>query len=293
MDAGDLIAQWTALGERRSVLGHRIFVTDAPADDDRGAPPLLVVHGFPTSGIDFFAVLESMRARRRVVLLDLLGFGLSDKPDQPYSLFAQADLVEAVVADCGIEQVDLLTHDMGDSVGGELLARSIEGGLRFDVRRRVIANGSIYLDMAHLTDGQKFLLALPDERMGSGDGFDPATFAATLEALLGEASTADAGHLLAAAQLVGGDGFALLPRLIRYVEERRQHEGRWTGAIETHASPLTIVWGDRDPVAVWAMAERLRSARADADLVRLEGIGHWPMIEAPERFGAAVDSALS
>ena len=293
MDAGDLIAQWTALGERRSLLGDRIFVTDAPADDDRGVPPLLVVHGFPTSGIDFFAVLESLRARRRVVLLDLLGFGLSDKPDQPYSLFAQADLVEEAVADRGIEQVDLLTHDMGDSVGGELLARSIEGDLRFDVRRRVIANGSIYLDMAHLTDGQKFLLALPDERMGSGDGFDPATFAATLEALLGEASTADPGHLLAAAHLVGGDGFALLPRLIRYIDERRQHEGRWTGAIETHASPLTIVWGDRDPVAVWAMAERLRSARADADLVRLEGIGHWPMIEAPERFGAAVDSALS
>ena len=293
MDATGLIAQWTALGERRSLLGHRIFVADVPAERDGDVPPLLVVHGFPTSGIDFFAVLELLRARRRVVLLDLLGFGLSDKPDQPYSLFAQADLVEAVVADCGIEQVDLLTHDMGDSVGGELLARSVEGSLRFDVRRRVITNGSIYLDMAHLTDGQKFLLALPDERMSGGEGFDPPTFAATLAALFGEASTADPGHLLAAAQLVGGDGFALLPRLIRYVEERRQHEGRWTVAIERHASPLTIVWGDRDPVAVWAMAERLRSARADADLVRLDGIGHWPMIEAPERFAAAVDSALS
>ena len=64
---------------------------------------------------------------------DLLGFGLSDKPDQRYSLFEQADLVEAVAGDLGLDEVALLTHDMGDSVGGELLARSIDGTLSFDV----------------------------------------------------------------------------------------------------------------------------------------------------------------
>ena len=40
---------------------------------------------------------------------------------------------------------------MGDSVGGEVLARSLEGRLQFDITQRVLTNGSIYIDMAHLT----------------------------------------------------------------------------------------------------------------------------------------------
>ena len=61
----------------------------------------------------------------------------------------------------------------------------------------------------------------------------------------------------------GGD--RLLPRTIRYVEERREHERRWTGAIERHPSPLTIVWGDLDPIAVWPMAERVHERRPGRD----------------------------
>jgi pimeloyl-ACP methyl ester carboxylesterase len=88
-------------------------------------------------------------------------------------------------------------------------------------------------------------------------------------------------------------GQLLLPRTIRYIEERRANQQRFTGAIETHPSPLTIVWGDLDPIAVHPMAERLAAARPDATLVTLEGVGHYPMVEAPERFSAAVGAALA
>ena len=62
------------------------------------------------------------------------------------------------------------------------------------------------------------------------------------------------------------DGDALLPRLIRYIEDRRARESRYTGAIEDHPSALTIVWGDQDPIAVVAMAHRLAERRPDATL---------------------------
>ena len=142
---------------------------DGGGDD---GPPVLVLHGFPTSSHDWHRVLDRFARRRRVVLPDLLGFGLSDKPDQRYSLFEQADLVEAVAGDLGLDEVSLLTHDMGDSVGGELLARSLDGTLSFEVTSRVLTNGSVYIDMAHLTDGQQLLLSLPDERLAEGLGRD-------------------------------------------------------------------------------------------------------------------------
>ena len=292
VEPADHIAAWLERGARRQLLGHDIFVVDVPAESETTAPPLLVLHGYPTSSIDFATCVDALSADRRVVTFDMLGYGLSAKPDQRYSLFEQADLAEAVAASCGLTVADLLTHDMGDSVGGEILARSIDGTLSFDIRRRVLTNGSIYLDLVQFTDGQKFLLALPDERL---DGDLPSeSLVAALHAILNPDFPVDDPHLRAAAELVVRDGGgALQPRLIRYIEERRVHEGRWTGAIERHEGALAIVWGDLDPVAVYPMAERLADRCPNARFTRLEGVGHYPMIEAPERFAEAVVEHLA
>jgi pimeloyl-ACP methyl ester carboxylesterase len=290
----DAIGAWERVGDVRRVRGHRLFVVDhGPSDPEGGAGvPVLVLHGFPTSSHDWHGFLDELARRHRVVLLDLLGYGLSDKPDQRYSLFEQADLVETLAADLGLHEVALISHDMGDSVGGELLARSVDGALSFDVTRRVLSNGSIYIDMAQLTDGQQLLLSLPDERLADGLGRD-----ALADALRGTfapgSDVPDEDVLLAAELIVRDGGDRLLPRLIRYAEERREHEARWTGAIERHPAPLTIVWGDADPIAVWPMAERLHETRPDATLVRLRDIGHYPMFEAPAAFTAAVEHALA
>jgi pimeloyl-ACP methyl ester carboxylesterase len=288
-----VIDDWERLGEYRELRHHRVFVVDRSARGAEPAEPVLVLHGFPTCSLDWRTAVASLARRRRVILLDFLGFGLSAKPDHRYSLFEQADIVEALAAALGLDTVALVSHDMGDSVAGELLARSIEGGLDFRVARRVVTNGSIYLDMAHLTDGQQLLLAMPDEMVPDGSEFLPELLAAALRATLAPDADVPDAELAALAELIVREGGnRLLPRTIRYVEERRQHEGRWTGAIERHPSPLTIVWGDADPIAVWPMAERLHTARPDATLVRLEGVGHYPMLEAPSAFVAALEHAL-
>jgi pimeloyl-ACP methyl ester carboxylesterase len=288
------VDDWEAMGERRALGGHQIFTLDLPATGDEAGPPLLVLHGFPTCTYDWRHVLPALRRGRRVIALDMLGYGMSAKPDQRYSLFEQADIAVELVDGLGVREIDLVTHDMGDTVGGELLARDLDGALPFRVRKRVITNGSIYIEMAHLTIGQQLLLSLPDEQLPlnpdeRGDGFRAGlalTFAPT--------TPASAAELDAQWQLVAREGGnRLMPRLIRYIEERREHQPRWTGAIETHPSPLRIVWADQDPVAVWPMAERLSDAVPSAPMTRLDGIGHWPMIEDPARFGAEVLAGLS
>ena len=87
-------------------------------------------------------------------------------------------------------------------------------------------------------------------------------------------------------------GHRLLPRTIRYIEERRRSQARYTGAIESHPSPLAIVWGADDPIAVVDMATRLHSARPDATLTVLTDVGHYPMVEAPGLFAQAVVRGL-
>lgn len=288
-----MIDEWRGLGTIRSLLGHDVFVIDVPAIVEE-AEPVLVLHGFPTSSYDWQHALDVLRARRRVVMLDYPGYGLSAKPDRAYSLFGQADIVEACAQELALNDVALVTHDVGDSVGGEILAREIDGKLNFHVTRRVLTNGSIYMDLVQLTDGQKFLLALPDAALPEGSGLNVDGTAAGLKVTFAPESEVDDAELRAMAELVIRDGGGrMLPRIIRYIEERHVHEGRWTGAIETHPSPLRVIWGDVDPVAVWPMAERVGERRGDAIVERLDGVGHYPMVEAPERFNAALEAALA
>lgn len=53
------------------------------------------------------------------------------------------------------------------------------------------------------------------------------------------------------------------------------------------------MWGDQDPVAVHAMAERFVHRRPGTVLTTLRGVGHYPMIEAPGPFADAVLAHLA
>jgi pimeloyl-ACP methyl ester carboxylesterase len=161
----------------------------------------------------------------------------------------------------------------------------------------VLTNGSVYLDLAELTDGQRMLAGLPDEAIAAELAPTRDALSLALVATMAPGTPLTDTRLMdtvgASAELVARDGGnRLLPRLIRYLAERREHEARWTGAIESHPAPLTIVWGDADPIARWAMTDRLLERRLDAARTRLAGVGHYPMLEAPDAFAAAVLAPL-
>jgi len=286
----DPVGAWRALGSLVRLGDDDIFVIDRPGPADSSLAPVLVLHGFPSCSYDWCGVVDRLAATRRVVLFDYAGFGLSSKPDRRYSMRGYADTAQAVAGTLRLEQVALLTHDLGNSVGGELLARSLEGTLPFEIVSRVMTNGSIYMSLVHLSDGQQFLLALDDAPIDLGDTAEQA-FKNGLAYAFSVAHPASAAELDAQWAFVHHqEGERLLARTIRYIEDRRVEEGRFTGAIERHPSPLGLVWGDEDPIAVAAMAIRLVERRPGTPQVLLEGVGHYPMIEAPDQF---TDTVLS
>jgi pimeloyl-ACP methyl ester carboxylesterase len=279
-----LAEAWRARGRHRTLCGEQVFVVDVPCTGEAVAAPLLVLHGFPTSSFDFHRVVDALARTRRVVLFDYPGFGLSSKADRAYSLVGQADVAQALVDSLGIDRLGLLTHDIGDTVGGELLARQLDGAWPVEVTDRILTNGTLFMDLVVLSAGQQLLEALPDERLAEGvlerDGV-----LAGLTATYGPVAVVDPEELEAAWELISRDeGHRLLARLARYIDERRRLEGRFTPPVLAHPSPLTVVWGTDDPIAVPAMADRVGGLRPDATVVRLDGVGHYPMVEAPGRF---------
>jgi pimeloyl-ACP methyl ester carboxylesterase len=282
----DSVRAWEARGAYDSVAGLEIFHVEIGR---AGADAVLVLHGFPTSSHDFHLAVDRL-GDRRILLLDLPGYGLSDKPvDYGYSLFEQADVVECYLRHLGVTAAHLVAHDMGTSVACELLARRERGLLSFEPRSLLLMNGSVHIEMARLTPSQR-LLRSPAKRVFARLGSWPI-FRAQLRRILGRPLADDELRAMWA-QLQHRDGKQRLPEIIRYVDERARFAGRWIGALTRLDIPGHVLWGPRDPVAVIAIAERLAAEIPDARLERLEGLGHYPQLEDPERTAEAIERWL-
>ena len=79
---------WRAQGEYQSLLGHQIFCIDSDKGSEK--PIILLIHGFPTSSWDWQPIWDDLITDYRVIGLDMLGFGFSDKPNnRNYSIQGQ------------------------------------------------------------------------------------------------------------------------------------------------------------------------------------------------------------
>ena len=78
------------------------------------------------------------------------------------------------------------------------------------------------------------------------------------------------------------DGLAVLPQLIGYMKERREHRERWVGALVHAGVPVRLIDGLADPISGAHMVARYRQLVPRPDVIELAGVGHYPQLEAPE-----------
>ncbi len=284
------LLDWRVRGRRVPTVEGEVFALDTGGPDE--AAPLLVLHGFPTSSYDFHLALPRLAARHRVVLHDHLGFGLSDKPARySYSLLAQADVALEVWKTLGIARGHLLAHDYGTSVATELIARRERGLLPIELLSVTLSNGSVHLELARPRRIQWLLASRIGPLVARLSG--RAIFLRNMKAILGRPDGVSESELqLLWDGLVHGEGRLRLPAIAGYLHERIRFRERWIPPLTRLDIPAHIRWGRRDPIAVPAVAETLAAEMPGARLTWLDDLGHYPMLEAPERWAAAVTGFL-
>ena len=281
--------EWRRRGETVDVAGRRLYVQERPGARDE--PLVLLLHGFPTCSFDWAPLADRLDGHR-LLMFDCLGFGLSEKPaDHEYTLAWQADAAEALVERAGSPPVVVVAHDMGTSVATELLARDIEGRGRLRIASALLFNGSILLDRASPTPGQKLLrtrLGPLFARLTTSTGFR-LQFARIFseDHPLSRAAAADHWSLLA-----HDGGHRLLHRMIHYMDERDRYTDRWHGAVRDWPGDLSLAWGLEDPVATTAVLDGLRELRRGVPVHELPGLGHYPQLEDPDAMAAVVRELL-
>jgi pimeloyl-ACP methyl ester carboxylesterase len=279
MNLTPALQQWQAGGDWLTINGQRIFVRVQGE-----GPPLLLLHGFPTASYDYARLVPLLDKHFGLYLLDFLGFGFSDKPRaHDYSLFEQADIVQAVCAHFGLDQITVLTHDMGNSVTLELLRRETPV-----VDRVIMLNGSVLLEFYQPLITQRLLLNPYTGPLITGlQLIRRGTFGRQFGSIFAEPPpAAEIDAFWSLIQYNGGT--RVYHRLIRYLNERKIHEHTWLNALAQHPAPLTIIWGQRDPVSVPRIAEAVLERRPDATYFPLDAIGHYPQWEAPPRVAEIV-----
>ena len=275
---------WLSRGQQVEVAGHSLFVMD-----EGHGPALTLLHGFPTSAFDFHRVWPELTRCHRVIVHDHLGFGLSAKPeDYSYSLMEQADMAVMLWRQLGVTSTHLLAHDYGTSVATELVARHVRGILPVSIESLTLSNGSVRLDLAHLTTLQKILRS-PLAGPWLAHLAPWPLFHSALRKTFAQPDKADEADLRIQWDLLNTrDGLLRLPAISQYLRERTLFRHRWLGSLAQWDRPTHLVWGRQDPIAVAAIAEALAADIPHAQLSWLEGVGHYPMLEAPEPWAETV-----
>ena len=292
----DRLQKWVDGGKYVKFEGLDIFVHTSGEDPVKGHG-VLVVHGYPGSSWDFADVASKVQKKTKIVVPDMIGFGQSDTPlkgtfKENFSLFRQADLYEAVAAAEGLETVILVAHDMGQTVGLELMARQEEGKLPFRIKHAILLNGSTIVDLIDTTPGQEASLKAPDKALTKEPFREEwykdltPTYGAKMQSKKGAVKKALDCQI---AQIYANDGAKVMGNIVRYLLERKEFYDRWVGTFTGfHSAPMTVLWGLDDPVAKTAMADRVKAWRPETDLYTLEGVGHWPSIEVPDVISEAI-----
>ncbi|HRI66020.1 MAG TPA: alpha/beta hydrolase [Polyangium sp.] len=276
------VLDWQSRGSRTQVFNRDVFVLEEGKEHEEA---LLILHGFPTSSFDFHRVVPHFAKRFRVVVHDHVGFGLSDKPsDYSYSLLEQAEVAMEVWRKLGIKKGHLLAHDYGTSVSTEVLARREKGACPVELQTVTLANGSVFIELAHLSPSQVLLrnkvvgplfASLSSRRI----------FQAQLRRIFGTPDSVSKEELDAAWDLLEHDnGKYVLPAISSYLDERTRFRERWIGALRRLDIPAHVCWGRRDPIAVPAIAEKLATTITGARLTWIEELGHYPMLENPTQW---------
>ena len=271
------LAEWAAAGRTINYRGHPIFIR---VEGDPAAEALVLIHGFPTASWDWEALWPDLTRRFRVYTLDLIGFGLSAKPaDYAYSLKDQADLVECFLAGEGVAAYHVLAHDYGDTVAQELLARRHEPGTRPGLLSIAFLNGGLFPETHRPVLIQQLLLSPLGPLIARRTS--RARLAKSMRGIFGPATQPDEALIDNFwALLTGNGGREVMHKLIRYMIERRECRGRWVGALQNARIPLTLIDGAADPVSGAHMVARYRELVPRADVTLLDGIGHYPHVEA-------------
>ncbi len=258
----------------------------------RTSDAVVFVHGNPTWSFAFRRALAALRPTRRVLAVDHLGCGLSDKPAHfPYRLEAHVQNLERLVLALGLERVRLVLHDWGGPIG-----------LGFARRRPELVERLVLCNTAAFPLKGKLPLRLAACRWPlfgtlAVRGLNAFARGATRMAVARPLTPlARRGYLLPYGSWhdrIATHAFVLDIPLAPGHPSWDELLAIETALTTFRERPVHLLWGARDWVFTPAMLDEWQRRFPRAGVTRFEHAGHYLFEDEPQAFVQALARALA
>jgi len=236
--------------------------------------PVILIHGFPFDRNIWRPVVPLLEGHAQLILLDLRGFGASPKTeDDAYTMAMHAEDIHHLMEDINIERAVLVGHSMG---------------------------GYVALAFAHAYPAQLMGLALvashadPDApgrregRLQTAAQIRERGLAPLLETMPSQL-TPNTAIQERVRQMIAD---CAPQTAIRAQLGMAQRDDAFPWLAEIRA-PVLILSGEQDPFLVPERLKAMVQALPDAEWVSLPGVGHMPMLEAPQATAEALKNLIA
>jgi len=262
------------------VAGHRLAYLD-----EGNGPPVLLIHGIPTSSLLWRDIVPVLAETHRVIAPDMLNYGKSEKPlDADVSIAAQSRLMVELLDVLCIPRADVVAHDIGGGVAQIMAVNHPER-----IKKLVLSNAVCF-------DSWPIPEFRPLQEPGAEAKLSLDEFVKMMREFLPrgvyrpETLTSQALTILME-PWESEQGMGALFRNFRRLSSE------YTLAIADQLKHLDhdtlILWGREDPFQKPIYAERLQAAIPGARLKWIEGAAHWVMEERPAEVAAELKAFLA
>jgi pimeloyl-ACP methyl ester carboxylesterase len=249
--------------------------------DVGSGPTLVLVHGFGSQALlDWGHVILPLAQHHRVIALDMIGFGESDKPYIDYDIQTFVDFLGEFLRTLNVQHFDLA----GESLGGwvvasytlEALAPENSGSYAIPRPSKLILEDAAGHRAIHVDGPAPLLSSLKD-----GAGIASIFYDKSLV-------TEEVARQNFAMKIKANDGTT--ERLLR--ANTKVAAETLTDKVARISIPTLVVWGGDDPVVPLADGRDYAEKIPGAKLIIIPKCGHAPSIERPQEFINAVEPFL-
>lgn len=252
--------------------GVKVFYREAGR---KGAPALLLPHGYPCSSYEFRELMPLFADRWHLVAPDFPGCGYTDTPENfRYDFDGFADFLDSFTDKLGLGRFAIYLHDFGSQIGLRLAIKRPE-----KITALIIQNGDIYEDVL----GPKYAGLQEYWRNPTLEGLSRIADAVSEEGFreeflndvrpeLAERISPDLWKLHWS--LMNDRRRAIAVDVIAGLRENVEWFPRYQQYLREHQPPALIVWGPQDGYMPEQSARAFLRDLPDAELHLLDG-GHW------------------
>lgn len=277
---------------RYEIEGPEIEGPEGPGTD---GTPLLCAAGGPGRASEYLGDLGGLTSRRRLIRLDTRGTGRSQAPDGPdgYAVERLVDDLDRVRLALGLDRIDVLGHSAGGPIALAYAAASpaavrrlvlvttqLAAGPDVDAEREAVresrAGEPWYAEAVDAAEGMRYARAAELQRLSRLQR--PFYYGVWDERTAAHAAAADR---------------QMNPRAEAGISAALKQAAGRAEQLLTAAVPTLVVSGSLDVITPPSGGRKLADALPDARFVLLDGVGHFPWVDGPERFADAVETFLA